>query len=152
MSVGGWWNLGGKISKMGKKRIATGTDEIKKRTAVEVRKLVKLLKDSGVPESKIRCLEPTVQNLAWMKVKLDDARELIGEESITVGYDNGGGQSGIRENPAYKAYEALWKNYSAGLNALLGQLPDKAAPGILAADVKPVNALMIVQQNRERGA
>ena len=152
MRVRGWWNLEGTISKMGKKRSATGADEIKKRTAVEVRKLVKLLKCSGVPENKIRCLEPTVQNLAWMKVKLDDARELIGTESITVGYDNGGGQSGIRENPAYKAYEALWKNYSAGLNALLGQLPDKAAPGILAADVKPVNALMIVQQNRERGA
>ena len=144
--------MGGTISKMGKKRSATGADEIKKRTAVEVRKLVKLLKDSGVPENKIRCLEPTVQNLAWMKVKLDDARELIGTESITVGYDNGGGQSGIRENPAYKAYEALWKNYSAGLNALLSQLPDKTAPGILAADVKPVNALMIVRQNRERGA
>ena len=45
---------------MGKKRSATGADEIKKRTAVEVRKLVKLLKCSGVPENKIRCLEPTV--------------------------------------------------------------------------------------------
>ena len=56
------------------------------------------------------------------------------------------------KTPHVNAYEALWKNYSAGLNALLSQLPDKTAPGILAADVKPVNALMIVQQNRERGA
>lgn len=137
---------------MGKKRSTSAIDETRKRTAAEVRKLVKLLKESGVPETKIKCLEPTVQNLAWMKVKLDDARALIGEESITVGYNNGGGQSGIRENPAYKAYEALWKNYSAGLNALLGQLPDKATARIMDTDSKPVNALMIVKQSRECGA
>lgn len=136
---------------MGKKRSANSAEETRKRTAAEVRKLVKLLKESGIPETKIKCLEPVAQNLAWMKVKLDDARALIGEENITIGYDNGGGQSGMRENPAYKAYGTLWKNYSSGLNALLTQLPEKAAAGIVE-EIKPTNALMIVRKNRERGA
>ncbi len=34
-------------------------------------------------------------------------------------YDNGGGQTGVRENPAFRAYEALWKTYLSGLDALL---------------------------------
>ena len=32
-------------------------------------------------------------------------------ESLIIGYDNGGGQSGIRENPYYPAYEKLLASY-----------------------------------------
>ena len=67
-----------------------------------------------------------ILNVSWMKSKLDDARTAIGEDGITVEYDNGGGQTGVRENPAFRAYEALWKTYLSGLDALLKLLPEGA--------------------------
>ena len=83
--------------------------EIAKRSAAERRKLAKLAKN-GLNDEKIQSLDPVILNVSWMKSKLDDAREAIGEEGITVEYDNGGGQSGVRENPAFRAYEVLVEN------------------------------------------
>ncbi len=83
--------------------------EIAKRSAAERRKLAKFLAKNGLNDEKIKSLDPVILNVSWMKSKLDDAREAIGEEGITVEYDNGGGQSGVRENPAFRAYEAFGK-------------------------------------------
>lgn len=43
--------------------------------------------------------------------------EKIQDESLIVGYDNGGGQSGVRENPFYPAYEKLVNTYIKTLAA-----------------------------------
>lgn len=43
--------------------------------------------------------------------------EKIPDEPLVVEYDNGGGQSGIRENPFYPAYEKLLMSYSKTLKA-----------------------------------
>ena len=83
--------------------------EIEKRCAAERRKLARFLSKNGLNEEKIKSLDPVILNVSWMKSKLDDARTAIGEDGITVEYDNGGGQTGVRENPAFRAYEALWK-------------------------------------------
>ena len=87
-----------------------------------------------------------------MKSKLDDARTAIGEDGITVEYDNGGGQTGVRENPAFRAYEALWKTYLSGLDALLKLLPEGAAEDPALSAVKPASALALVQGRRKRDA
>ena len=41
----------------------------------------------------------------------------IGVEPLVMDYDNGGGQSGIRENPFYPAYEKLLSAYTKALAA-----------------------------------
>lgn len=66
-------------------------------------------------------------------------------------YDNGGGQTGVRENPAFRAYEALWKTYLSGLDALLKQLPAQMEPEQLA-EVPPVSPLAVVQGRKKREA
>lgn len=58
-----------------------------------------------------------------MAYALDREGHRIETEPLVIPYDNGGGQSGVRENPAYKQYEALSKQYNgalAQLNNLLG--------------------------------
>ena len=39
-------------------------------------------------------------------------------EPLVMEYDNGGGQSGIRENPYYPAYEKLLASYTKALATL----------------------------------
>jgi hypothetical protein len=84
-----------------------------------------LLNEVGISAKKMKLLEPIVLNTAWMKVKLDDAREAIKNSNIVISYDNGGGQKGIRENPLYKGYESLWRSYMAGMDRILSTLPDE---------------------------
>ena len=59
-------------------------------------------------------------NIIFMEDKLDQARDLIASTSVAIQYNNGGGQAGIRENPAYKGYHQLLKSYIAALNAFEG--------------------------------
>ena len=86
---------------------------------------MQILEDAEVSENRREALKPIVENVAWMKEKLDDAREKIAESSVAIPYDNGGGQTGIRENPLYKGYESLWKSYMAGMDRILSTLPDE---------------------------
>ena len=126
--------------------------EIEKRYAAERRKLARFLSKNGLNEEKIKSLDPVILNVSWMKSKLDDARTAIGEDGITVEYDNGGGQTGVRENPAFRAYEALWKTYLSGLDALLKLLPEGATEDPALSEVKPASALALVQGRRKRDA
>lgn len=126
--------------------------EIEKRCAAERRKLARFLSKNGLNEEKIKSLDPVILNVSWMKSKLDDARTAIGEDGITVEYDNGGGQTGVRENPAFRAYEALWKTYLSGLDALLKLLPEGTAEDSALSEVKPASALALVQGRRKRDA
>lgn len=100
--------------------------EISKRCKKVTRKIARFCKESGMTKEKIEALEGVFENVSWMKIKLDDARADIGEDGLTVEYDNGGGQQGIRAHPAYKAYEALWKCYNDGLETILKELPKEA--------------------------
>lgn len=91
----------------------------------EKRRIKKLLKDAQVSEHKQKILEPVIENAAWMKAKLDDAREQIRGSSIAIPYNNGGGQKGLRENPLFKGYENLWRCYIAGMGKIMDALPEE---------------------------
>ena len=125
--------------------------EISKRCKKEVRKMTRFCRENGVDAEKIDALAPVFDSVCWMQIKLEDARTDIAEDGLTVEYDNGGGQSGIRENPAFKAYEALWKSYCAGLQIILAELPDAARDTAAAAGQKaaPETALALVLGKRK---
>jgi len=123
--------------------------EIKVRAEEEQNRIIELLNEVGISVKKMKLLEPIVLNTAWMKVKLDDAREAIKNSNIVISYDNGGGQKGIRENPLFKGYESLWRSYMAGMAKLLESLPQEQIEQ--AAEIeKPVTMLELVR-NKHRG-
>lgn len=64
------------------------------------------------------------ESVLFMAKKLSEAREQMKEEALVIEYDNGGGQSGIRENPHYTAYEHLLATYSKSLRQLADILKD----------------------------
>lgn len=99
--------------------------EIKGRAEAEVNRITELLIDAGISERRIKLLNPVIVNTAWMKAKLDDAREAVKNSQIVITYDNGGGQKGIRENPLFKGYESLWKAYMQGMSKIVECLPQE---------------------------
>ena len=125
---------------------------IKKKAAAEKRKLKKLILAAGVSEERIKILDSVMENAAWMKVKLDETREYAEYELLTVEYDNGGGQQGIRENPTFKGYAAMWKNYMSAINMLLSNVPE--AKQVIKPDdsAKPQSMLELIRAKKNKEA
>ena len=90
-------------------------------------------------------------NVSWMKIKLDEDREQIKEENITVEYDNGSGQRGVRENPMFNGYEALWKTYMSGLSSLISGLP-KSKAALIEESEKPQSMLELIRAKKSKEA
>lgn len=67
------------------------------------------------------------ESVLFMAAKLEESRKAMINEPLVVPYDNGGGQSGIRENPHFSAYEKLMATYSKSLRHL-AEIVEKGAP------------------------
>ena len=89
----------------------------------EIKRLKDLLDRAEVPKQEQDALQPTIENIAWLRLKLDEAREEMLNESIITEYDNGGEQKGTHRNPLIGAYTELWKAYNLGLKTYLSYLP-----------------------------
>ena len=126
--------------------------EIKERAEEEQSRLTEILKDAGVLEKRMRALEPIILNTAWMKAKLDDAREAIKNSNIVIAYNNGGGQKGIRENPLFKGYENLWRAYIHGMDRILSALPDEIVTEQRIEMEKPKTMLELVRNKHKKEA
>ena len=59
-----------------------------------------------------------VEQLKLMADRIMIEGDRIPDEDLIVAYDNGGGQTGTRENPFYPAYEKLLASYTKALDAL----------------------------------
>ena len=126
-------------------------DDLEKKAMSEAERLRALLFDCGVSPTHIDFLKPTIENTAWMKVKLDEARAKIKNSSVAIPYDNGGGQTGIRENPLFKGYENLFKSYMSGMKQILDTLP-KQAESIKNAEIEtPKTMLELVREKHKKG-
>lgn len=92
----------------------------------EVRNLQRITKDV-IPDEKRKVAMPIIHNLAFLKVKLEVARNDLLYENIFTEYDNGGGQSGLREHPGFSAYNKLFTTFQRGIKQLCDMMPTGAA-------------------------
>ncbi len=58
---------------------------------------------------------------AFMREALNKQKTVLEYQPFVVEYDNGGGQTGTKENPEWTAYEKLLKAYHATLRAIAAQ-------------------------------
>jgi hypothetical protein len=65
--------------------------------------------------------------LELMAAKILTEGERLADEPMTVEYDHGGGQSGVRENPFFPAYEKLMSCYTKTLAALKSMAGEESA-------------------------
>ena len=71
-----------------------------------------------VPEQDREHARELALNADFMRSKLEETRFGIARQQVVIPYDNGGGQTGIRANPAFSEYEKLLKSYMGTLEAL----------------------------------
>jgi len=74
------------------------------------------------------------KQLRLMADRLIEEGKRIPDEPLVIEYDNGGGQSGIRENPFYPAYEKLLTSYSKTLAAVKSMAGSDDAAEISSLD------------------
>ena len=118
----------------------------------EINRLKRLLLESGISDNRIKLIMPVIENTAWMKVKLDEAREVVRESSVVISYNNGGGQQGLRENPIYKGYESLWKSYMSGMNVILNSLPVEVVQKEVEKAEETKTMLEIIREKHKKDA
>lgn len=58
------------------------------------------------------------EQLRLMAERIMEEGARMPEEDLVIAFDNGGGQTGIRENPYYPAYEKLLASYTKTLDAV----------------------------------
>lgn len=121
---------------------------IKQEAEIEVQRLKDILREAGVSKARIKALEPIIVNTAWMMVKLEAARTKIRASDIVIPYDNGGGQTGIRENPMFRGYESLWKSYMTGMKQIIEALPEEAVNRQIELE-RPKTMLEIVRERHK---
>lgn len=84
-----------------------------------------------LPEHERKDARELSENILFMRRKLRETRLGLEGASVVVPYDNGGGQTGIRKNPAFAEYRDLLKSYQSALMCLrqmLGLDQPKAKP------------------------
>ena len=76
----------------------------------------------GLPEPQRGMATDLAENVLWMAAKLEATRREIADDPVAIPYDNGGGQTGVRKNPAYEGYNALVSSYTKALKQLFDVL------------------------------
>lgn len=125
-------------------------NELKESYEKEKRMIKRELKKVKISPHKMKLLESVIENTAWMKAKLDAVRMQITTADIVVEYDNGGGQKGIRKNPIFEGYRALWQSYMIGMGRILDAVPEekRAAVAVQMEADKPGTVLDQIMAKR----
>ena len=88
---------------------------------------------SDLPENKKAIVFPLLQNLAFMKITLDDLQQSINENGCSEDYKNGENQYGRKAAADLQAYNSLIKNYNAVSDRLEKLLPPEKKESRLEA-------------------
>lgn len=87
-----------------------------------------ILRSRGYDDETLKIISPLIDHIVWMEEKIEQARNVISASSVVVSYDNGGGQTGVRKNPAYEALNKLNSSYLASLKLVIDLLPIQETP------------------------
>ena len=106
-----------------------------KKVKAEEERLKSILRKAEIPEQKQAALEVVIQELAWQRIKLEETRKIIKNSEVVIPYDNGGGQTGIRQNPIFKGYNELWRGYLAGLDKFTSYIPQDLQEEVVGTSI-----------------
>lgn len=98
-----------------------------KQVKAELVKLRKLLDE--LPVNRKKAADGLVQEIAFMKVTLDEARYIIDQEGVLEHFEQGA-QNFMREHPAVKVYGRLIPRYAMLCKTLTELMPASTGAGI----------------------
>ena len=94
------------------------------RTQVEKNKLMAVFKE--IDANKLEFVSNQIDDLAWLIVACDELKGKIDKEGAVIKYNNGGGQSGVKDNPNVKTLIAYQKNKISITKQLIELVPVKS--------------------------
>ncbi len=87
----------------------------------EKNKLKKIFKE--IDENKLKFVMTLIDRLAWLNVSVKELEDNIDKNGTTIPYDNGGGQSGIKDNPDVKTLIQYTRNITTITKQLVDLVP-----------------------------
>ena len=78
-----------------------------------------------IDANKLDFVSNQIDDLAWLIVSCDELKEKINKTGTVIKYNNGGGQSGVKDNPDVKTLIAYQKNKIAITKQLIELVPAK---------------------------
>lgn len=93
-----------------------------RRTNTMKRKIKKILET--LPEDQRFIANEIASNFIFLSVRITELRETMDREEMVIRYDNGGGQTGLRENPSIAVYNKLVTRHADLCMKLAKLLPD----------------------------
>ena len=105
---------------MGEKEPKNAEKEKEKKIKKELNRLIKII--NGISPERHEVAKALVEELAFMKVTLEECREVVNREGIIETFEQGK-QRFLREHPATKVYSTLINRYVAACKQLIDLLP-----------------------------
>ena|SRR5690606_8769598 len=99
-------------------------EEKAKLTKRELARLRRIFKN--IPEDKRQLVEGLIQEAAFMRATLEEARAIIDRDGVIENFEQGA-QRFLREHPATKVYASMVNRYTTVCNRLLELLPTSEA-------------------------
>ena len=100
------------------------------RVKSELRRLNKIFNTkAGIDKNKLEFVKRQIEQLAWYNVAIEDLQKKIDECGTILSYNNGGGQSGSRQNPDLKTMNDYQKAAISIVKTLLPIVPEKHETG-----------------------
>lgn len=87
----------------------------------------------NLDDNKKAVILPLIQNAAFIKITLEDLRELIQRDGVVDYYQNGANQSGLKQSAALQSYNSLIKNYATIIKSLCDYLPPPTRKALSAS-------------------
>jgi hypothetical protein len=103
-------------------------DEKEKRIKAESRRVRRIFDTIPHLDEKKRVLyDDLLNNIAFMRVSMEEAKELINEHGVCEPYTSGN-NTFLREHPAVKVFTTLSQRYLATIKQLVDMLPEAEQP------------------------
>ena len=93
-------------------------DKKEKLIKAEKERLIGIFED--IEQNKLDFVKTLIDRLAWLNVNIKEVEKKLDEEGAVVAYNNGGGQSGVRESP----YSKVRMQYTKDITTITKQLID----------------------------
>lgn len=109
----------------------SNVEEKKKRIKKERNRVEKLIKGyENVEKDTINMLDLTLNNLAYLRVKIEDLGEHVLVHGVTEEYKNGANQWGKKMSSEYEAYVQAVKLYQSSMKQMRDFLPKDTAKDV----------------------
>lgn len=94
----------------------------------------------NIETNRLKLVESLIKDAAFLKITLEETREIINRDGVIEEYQNGANQRGVKKSSAVEVYDKMVNTYSKIIKQMCDLLPEKVVWSDPAED--PAEELM----------